>query len=171
MRSAELCFQGADRNTYMTMNPSDWISLLALAVSAFAAWKTITYGRSQHDLNQLLLREKEAVAEDAKKAKLVATLHGNRVLPFRVEIANEGTGTARNIRIEFEAEHPNQILPKSEISRKFPHSRLLPGSSLLLKAIEPSAYVGHSFVLSWNDDSMNGRSQAIAVVRPKPPRA
>lgn len=131
------------------MQTSDWISLGAVAVSLASAGFTAFYARAQHQLNKIQLAEKQALIEDAKKAKLTALLHGNRIISFRLEIINSGQSVARNVRLILE----QGLVPKSSLGGIFPLARLLPGARVFVDLNDPEDWDGHTCELVWDDDA------------------
>ncbi|WP_157634464.1 hypothetical protein [Variovorax sp. Root318D1] len=133
------------------MQTSDWISLSALAVSLASAGFTAFYARTQHLLNKIQLVEKRALIEDAKKAKLTAVLHGNRIISFRLEVINSGQSVARNVRLILE----QGLVPKPSLGDVFPLARLLPGGRVFVDLNEPEDWDGHTCELAWDDGAGN----------------
>ena len=131
------------------MQTSDWISLGAVAVSLASAGFTAFYARTQHKLNKIQLREKQALIEDAKKAKLAALLHGNQILSFRLEVVNSGLSVARNVRLTLEP----GLVPKPSQGDVFPLARLLPGGRVFVDLNQPEKWDGHTCELVWDDDA------------------
>ncbi|MDP9963555.1 hypothetical protein J2W37_001266 [Variovorax paradoxus] len=144
------------------MQTSDWISLGALAVSLASAGFTAFYARAQHQLNKIQLLEKQAAIEDAKKAKLTALLHGNRIISFRLEIINSGQSAARNVQLILE----QGLVSKSSLGDVFPLARLLPGARVFVDLNEPEKWDGHTCELMW-EDSAGSHVQPTPINRVK----
>jgi len=129
------------------MQASDWISIGALVVSLISGAITAFYARAQHQLNKIQLAEKQASIEDAKKAKLTALLHGNRIISFRLEIINSGQSVARNVQLILE----QGLVPQQPLGDVFPLARLLPGARVFVDLDEPENWDGHTCELVWED--------------------
>ncbi len=144
------------------MQTSDWISLGAVAVSLASAGFTAFYARAQHQLNKIQLAEKQALIEDAKKAKLTALLHGNQILSFRLEVINSGQSVARNVRLTLE----QGLIPKPSQGDIFPLEQLLPGGRVFVDLKEPKKWDGHTCELVW-DDGAGSHVQPTPINRVK----
>lgn len=131
------------------MQSSDWIAVGSAVISLASAGFTAFYARAQHQLNKIQLAEKQALIEDAKKAKLTAMLHGNQILSFRLEVINSGQSVARNVRLTLE----QGLVPKSSLGGFFPLARLLPGGRVFVDLKEPKKWDGHTCELVWDDDA------------------
>lgn len=129
------------------MQSSDWIAVGSAAISLASAGFTAFYARTQHQLNKIQLAEKQALIEDAKKAKLTALLHGNRITSFRLEIINSGQSVAHNVQLILE----QGLVPRQPLSGVFPLARLLPGARVFVDLDDPEDWDGHTCELVWND--------------------
>lgn len=138
---------------------SDFIAVLALAVSAYAAWKTIRFNElqkslieTQERLNRLLLEKEIWDATTNKKADLGATIVKLANSNYRLKIWNKGKVAAKNVSIFFP--EGNELVDDEDVSEKFPLESLDTHQS-----VDLVAFVGmdtkskHVIRLTWSDDS------------------
>jgi hypothetical protein len=143
----------------MSLNPSDWIAILALLVSAYAAIVTALFNRrqkslieSQDKLNRLMLKKEEEGSQDIKRAELGSTIIKLGSNKYRLRIWNKGKSAARNVSISFP--DGNEIVPDGAIRETFPLEVLEPHNSVDLPALVILQTRRKQVVeITWSDDS------------------
>lgn len=143
---------------FFTVTFGDVVAGLALILSAGAIWTTSNFNRrqislieSQKRLNELLLQQGESEALDARKADLGASFIKLGSNKYRLKIWNKGKASARNVRIDFP--DGNDIVPDSEIKRKFPLESLEQYQSVeLIAAVHMGTKSKHTIRVAWSDD-------------------
>ncbi len=140
-----------------SISASDIIAILALIISAYAAWKTVQFNEkqkslieSQEKLNQRLLEKEEAESISDKKADLGASFIKLGSNKYRLKIWNKGKTTAQNVSIEFP--EGNDCIVGSEIVEKFPLEALDTHQSVeLIAAVHMGTKSKHAIKLMWSD--------------------
>lgn len=143
----------------MPIDAGDIIAGLALLMSAYATWRTISFNEkqkslieSQENLNNLLLEKEQGEALSDKKADLGASFVKLGNSKHRLKIWNKGSATARNVRLEFP--EGNGIIIESEIEEKFPLESLEKLQSVeLIAAVHMGTKSKHVIRLVWEDDA------------------
>ncbi|WP_432452601.1 hypothetical protein ACRRS0_16560 [Agarivorans sp. QJM3NY_29] len=143
----------------ITIDAGDIIAGFALAMSAYATWRTTSFNEkqkslieSQEKLNNLLLEKEEGEALSDKKADLGASFVKLGSSKYRLKIWNKGSATARNVRLEFPEE--NDVLIGSDIEEKFPLESLEKFQSVeLIAAVHMGTKSKHVIRLVWEDDA------------------
>ena len=151
----------------LSFGSSDVISLIALLVSAFAAWKTIRFNErqkslieSQEKLNDLLLEKEHSEVETNKKADLGATIIKLGSNHYRLKIWNKGKSAAKNVSIAFP--EGNELVAESEVSQKFPLESLDTFQSVELVAfVSMDTKRKHPVRLIWSDDFSDANSKTV----------
>ncbi len=135
------------------MDASDWIALLALLVSFAVAWYTYTFSKTQHRLNELLIREKLMEQEDSKRAVFKVELERGGASDYRLVIENVGTAPA--LDVFFISDGPDEEFVQNAEANPlmhFPHDVLDSGRKLVYPYIR---YMSHrhspAFTLKWKD--------------------
>lgn len=138
---------------------SDFIALLALAVSAYAAWMTARFNErqkslieTQERLNRLLLEKEQGDVVANKKADLGATIVRLSNDNYRLRIWNKGKAPAKNVSIFFP--EGNALTDEGDISEKFPLQALDTHQSVDLMAfVSMDTKSKHVIQLTWSDDA------------------
>ncbi|MCF5857685.1 hypothetical protein [Aeromonas veronii] len=149
------------------MTLTDVVSLLALFLSAYSAYKTLEFNRRQNDfantadhLNKLLLRREQDDAVDAISADLNA-----RVVKigkgYRLKIYNKGKSPARNIRVEYPV-----VKEFSIFNDALPLDVIQPGGNFdLLVSTSLGSPAAVTIKILWDDD--RGRNQnTVTTISP-----
>jgi hypothetical protein len=150
-----------------TFGSSDLISLIALFVSAFAAWKTIRFNErqkslieSQERLNALLLEKEHGEVETSKKADLGATIVKLGNSKYRLKIWNKGSAAARNVSISFP--EGNDIVDDTEVNDKFPLESLGTFDSVeLIAFVSMDTKRKQVVCITWADDFSDKNSRTV----------
>jgi hypothetical protein len=148
---------------------SDVVSIVALALSAYALWTTSKFHRrqlslieSQEKLNARLLSKDESEALEKRKADVGASLTKLGTSKYRLKVFSEGKASARNVQIEFP--EGNDIVPESEISAKFPMQILEQHQSVdLIAAVHMGTPPKQTVVLRWQDDHSNANEKTVYI--------
>lgn len=134
------------------MDVSDWIALLALLVSLGVALYTYKFSKTQHQLNEMLIREKRMELEDAKRAVFKVEFEQGRSTP---RLVIENVGTAPALDVFFFSDGPDdEFVQGAEANphTHFPHDAIDAGRKLSYLYIR---HLGHthspSFTLKWHD--------------------
>lgn len=108
-----------------TIAPSDVLASLALALSAYATWKTVSFNErqktlidSQERLNRRLLEREDQESREEKQADLGATFIKLGSTMYRLKIWNKGKAAAHNVQLEFP--DGNDCVIDDDIQSKFP---------------------------------------------------
>ena len=142
----------------MSIGPSDVLATLALALSAYATWKTLKFNErqkslieSQELLNQRLLRREDLEARTGLKAEMGATFVKLGSNSYRLKIWNKGKSAARNLTIEFP--EGDDCFIDSDVQSKFPLEVLEPQQSVeLIAAVGMDTKRKHTISLCWSDE-------------------
>lgn len=143
----------------VTIDAGDVIAGLALLLSGYATWQTVSFNKkqkslveSQEKLNNLLLEKENEGAVKEKSADLAASFISSGSSKCRLKVWNKGSATARNVRIEFPK--GNDVIIDSEISDKFPMESLERHQSVdLTAAVFKQTKRKHVVRLIWEDDA------------------
>lgn len=143
----------------VTIDAGDVIAGLALLLSGYATWQTVSFNKkqkslveSQEKLNNLLLEKENEGAVKEKSADLGASFIKLGSSKYRLKVWNKGSATARNVRIEFP--EGNDVIIDSEISDKFPMESLERHQSVeLMAAVHMQTKPKHVVRLIWEDDA------------------
>jgi hypothetical protein len=134
------------------MDASDWIALLALVVSLGTALYTYRFSKTQHQLTEMLIREKRMELEDAKRAVFKVEFERGR---SSARLIIENVGTAPALDVFFFSDGPDdEFVQNAEANphTHFPHNAINAGSKLSYPYIR---HLGHthspSFTLKWHD--------------------
>jgi hypothetical protein len=153
----------------ISINLSDYIAIIAVAISSYAAWTTTNFNRrqkslieSQEKLNKLLVqREEEGVILD-KKAELGATIIKLGNNNHRLKIWNKGKAAARNVSITFP--EGNDFIIDSELAFKFPLERLEAHQSVdLIAAVYSETKLKQVIKITWSDD-FDDRNEKVVYI-------
>jgi hypothetical protein len=152
-----------------TVSFGDVVAGLALFLSAYAIWTTLKFNRrqislieSQQRLNEVLLKKGESEALDARKADLGASFIKLGSSNYRLKIWNKGKASARDVRIDFP--EGNDVVPHSEIERKFPLESLEQYQSVeLIAAVSMDTKSKHTIRLAWSDGYSDKNEKTVYV--------
>lgn len=136
----------------------DVIAGLALVLSGYATWQTVSFNKkqkslaeSQEKLNHLLLEKENQSALKEKSADVGASFIKLGKNSHRLKIYNKGFGTAKNVRLEFP--EGNEVIVSSDIDNKFPMESLERYQAVeLLAAIHMQTKRKHVVRLVWEDE-------------------
>lgn len=142
----------------ISISIGDAIATGALALSAYATWKTFKFNErqntlieSQERLNKLLLDKEEGEVLNVKKADLGATFIKLGSNKYRLKIWNKGKSAARNVSLDFP--EGNDCLIQSDIDAKFPLEILETHQSVeLIAAVLMYSKSKHPIRLTWSDE-------------------
>lgn len=148
-------------------NTSDAIAIGALALSAYATWKTFKFNEKQNALNEsqkklntLLLEKESGEIQNSKKADLGATFIRLGSGNYRLKIWNKGKSTARNVWLQFP--EGNDCLIQSDIDSKFPLEILETHQSVeLIAAVSMDTKSKHAIKLSWSDEFSDNNEKLL----------
>ncbi|CAN7392012.1 hypothetical protein [Variovorax sp. LjRoot178] len=91
------------------MDGSAWISLISLIASGGTAVYTYRFSRTQQRLNEMLIKEKQAEQEDAKRAVFQVEIEG--AAP-QYSLSIENVGAAPAVDVFFTSEGPDNEFAK-----------------------------------------------------------
>lgn len=148
---------------------SDLIALLALTVSAYAAWKTARFNErqkslieTQERLNRLLLDKERDDALANKKADLGATIVRLGRNNYRLKIWNKGKAAAKDVSIFFP--EGNELVDERDVAEKFPLQILDTHQSVdLLAVVAMETRSKHAIRLTWSDDAGSQNEKLVFV--------
>lgn len=140
------------------ISTSDVIAIGALALSAYATWKTFRFNEkqnalneSQEKLNNLLLEKETGEIQNTKKADLGATFIKLGNSKYRLKIWNKGKSAAHNVSLQFP--EGNDCLLQSDIDSKFPLEILETHQGVeLIAFISMDTKGKHPIKLAWSDE-------------------
>jgi hypothetical protein len=149
---------------------SDIIASVALLVSAYAAWRTLAFQQRQKSLievqerlQSLLLQKEQGQSTAEKRADLGASIVKMGNSNYRLKVFNKGKSPARNVNVTFP--DGNDLIPHSEISRKFPLESLEAHQSVeLIAAVHMQTRPKHRVDLSWSDDAGDNSKTVYATI-------
>lgn len=145
------------------MEFSDIISVLALILSAFATWKTLSYGATQDNLNKMLLKKESHEDLSTKKADLTASIVKIGTNKHRLKIGNKGKCAAKNVMLEFP--EGNNFVPDTELKAKLPLEILESFQSIELMAFVSMQTERKQILLfKWQDDFSQNNEKLMPVV-------
>mgnify|MGYP001551015995 CR=1 FL=1 len=88
----------------LSITPSDILAGLALALSAYATWKTVSFNNKQKALmdtqarlNKRLLEREDQESKEERQADLGATFIKLGSTKYRLKIWNKGKAPARDV--------------------------------------------------------------------------
>ena len=142
----------------MSIGLSEFLATVALLLSAYATWKTLTFNErqkalieSQELLNQRLLAREDTEQRVGKQAEMGATFVKIGSSSYRLKIWNKGKSAARNVRIEFP--DGNDCFIESDVQSKFPLEVLEPHQFVeLIAAVGIDTKRKHTISLLWSDE-------------------
>lgn len=142
----------------ISISIGDAIATGALALSAYATWKTFKFNErqntlieSQERLNKLLLDKEAGEVLNVKKADLGATFVKLGSNKHRLKIWNKGKSAARDVSLNFP--EGNECLIQSDIDAKFPLEILETHQSVeLIAAVSMDSKSKHPIKLTWSDE-------------------
>ncbi len=145
----------------VNINTGDIIASLALLLSGYATWQTVSFNKkqkslaeSQERLNNLLLEKQSEESLREKRADLGASFIRLGSNSYRLKIWNKGVSTARNVKIEFP--EGNDVIIDSEITDKFPMESLERHQSVeLIASVHMQTKSKHVIRLIWEDDAQS----------------
>lgn len=151
----------------VTIDAGDIIACLALLMSAYATWRTISFNEkqkslieSQEKLNNLLLEKEESEVVSGKKADLGASFVKLGNNKHRLKVWNKGNATARNIRLEFP--EGNSVLIQSDVDEKFPLESMEKFQSVeLMASVHMGTKSKHVIRIVWEDDAHNHNEKLV----------
>lgn len=140
-----------------TFAPSDVLAGLALALSAYATWKTVRFNErqktlidSQERLNQRLLEREDQESREEKQADLGANFIKLGSTKYRLKIWNRGKAAAHHVQLEFP--EGNDCIIEDDIQSKFPLEVLEPSQAVeLIAAVGMSTKRKHTIKIRWSD--------------------
>jgi hypothetical protein len=135
------------------MDSSAWISLFSLFVAVGTAAYTYKFSKTQHRLNEMLIREKQAEQEDTKRAVFQVEIEGTGP-QYSLSIKNVGTAPATDVF--FTSEGPDDEFAKGMESvsplTHFPHAVIESGKKLTYPYVRFQEHTHEpSFTLRWHD--------------------
>jgi glycosyltransferase involved in cell wall biosynthesis len=141
----------------ISLTPTDVLACLALALSAYATWKTVRFNERQktlieiqEQLNKRLLEKEDQESKEEKQADLGATFIKLGSTKYRLKIWNKGKAAARNVRLEFP--EGNDCVIEDDIASKFPLEVLEQFQSVeLIAAVGMDTKRKHTIKLRWAD--------------------
>ncbi len=150
----------------MSISVSDAIAILALALSAYATWRSHRFKAKEAELmelqgkvNSLVLEKEQREAEQAGRAELGASFVSIGSKKHRLKIYNKGKVQARDVTIEFL--DGNEIVRGSEIEDKFP-MHIDPGQAVeLIAAVHMGTKRKHALRLKWKDEDSSEREKDV----------
>lgn len=145
----------------ITIDAGDLIAGIALLLSGYATWQTVSFNKkqkalieSQEKLNNLLLEKENEGAIKEKSADLGVSFIKLGSNIYRLKIWNKGSATAKNVRIEFP--EGNDIISDSDLANKFPMESLEKYQSVELTAfVSMQTRRKHIVRLIWDDDAQS----------------
>ena len=153
----------------VTVDAGDVIAGLALILSGYASWKTISFNKKQkilieiqEKLNTLLLDKENDEAIKKRQADLGASLIKLGSREYRLKIWNKGSAAARNVKLEFP--EGNDIVIDSEITDKFPLERLDKFQSVeLIAVVHMQTKSKHVIRLRWQDEAQDNNEKILYI--------
>ena len=141
----------------ISLTTTDVLACLALALSAYATWKTVRFNErqktlieSQEQLNKRLLEKEDQESRGEKQADLGATFVKLGSTKYRLKIWNKGKAAALNVHLEFP--EGNDCVIEDDIQSKFPLEVLEPFQSVeLIAAVGMDTKRKHTIKLRWAD--------------------
>lgn len=141
----------------MNISFGDIIAALALALSAYASWRSHRFKAKEAELmdlqrkvHSLALEKEQREAEQADKADLGASFVSIGSKKHRLKIFNKGKVPAHDVTIMFL--DGNDVVPDSEIEDKFPMEHIDPGQAVdLIATVHMGTKRKHSIRLKWVD--------------------
>lgn len=146
---------------------SNFIAILALALSGYAIWTTSRFNKrqvsmieTQERLNKRLLEQGESEVLESRKADVGASLVKFASNNYRVKVFNKGKAPARNVTIEFP--EGNEMVIDSELRDKFPMEILEQHQSVdLIAAIHMGTPRKQAALLKWADDYSGANEKTV----------
>tara|TARA_R110001599_G_scaffold288001_1_gene490815 strand:+ start:16 stop:468 length:453 start_codon:yes stop_codon:yes gene_type:complete len=150
------------------MDGSTWISLFSLFVAGGTAAYTYRFSRTRQRLNELLIEEKQAEQEDAKRAIFQIEITGTAP---QYSLSIENVGAAPAFDVFFASEGPDNEFAKGlgavNPLTHFPHSVIEPGRKLTYAYVR---FLEHThepcFSLRWRD-TKGPHDKKYEPVRPR----
>jgi hypothetical protein len=151
----------------ISVDAGDVVALLALLLSGYATWQTVSFNKkqkslfeSQEDLNRRLIEKENEGLLKGKKAELGATFIKIGSNSHRLKVWNKGSSAARNVRIEFP--EGNSVFIESDVSSKFPLEVLETHQSVeLIAAVHLGTKSKHTIQLVWDDDAGTDNEKTV----------
>ena len=155
--------------TSLSISSSDIIALVALAISAYAAWKTVKFNdrqksliETQERLNRLLLEKEQGDLLAGKRADPGATMLRLGSNNYRIKIWNKGKSAARNVSIDFP--DGNELVDDSDVAERFPLQILDPHQAVDLVAFVHMETKGkHAVKIRWSDDAQSENEKTVYI--------
>lgn len=152
------------------MENSDWIALIALALSAYAMWQSQQVAKSQERLTDReveLVRqqlEKNKIEErNSKTANVSARLYKVAKNDWRLKIFNKGPSIANNVSCS-SADIENSMFSASSFSTKLPLAKMEQGDSVEINAfVHLQSPSKETVILTWDDASGSNQSKEVEV--------
>ncbi len=146
---------------------SDLVSVFALMISAYAAWKTLSFQKRQkalievqERLSSLLVQKEEGQSAAERKADLSASIIKLGNSKYRLKVWNKGKAAAKNVSISFP--QGNDIVDEREVADKFPLEYLDSHQSVeLIAFVHMGTKRKHVVDLNWVDSSNNSNSKTV----------
>lgn len=153
-----------------TLQPSDWISLAALALAVYSVVHTVRSTRQQSELNAHEIRlikhqlaEVEKEAEVASTARVSARMYKHSKNEWRIKVYNAGPGSAFDVEV-VPSKNDGSFISKGDLDAKFPYGKLEKGQSVELYA---HVYMGSQakevIQLKWRDEAEKSHTNAVEV--------
>jgi hypothetical protein len=143
------------------------VSVLALAMSAYSAKKTIDFNKRQNDfintndkLNKMLLDKEQQESLIQRQADISANFVSFGRSDHRMKVFNRGRSSAKNVRIDFP--NGNEVLIESDLREKFPMPSLEPQQSVeLIASVGMDSPRRMDVRIVWDDQSGNDREKLL----------
>ncbi len=151
----------------ITVDAGDVVALLALFLSGYATWQTVSFNKkqkslfeSQEDLNRRLIEKENEGLIKGKKADIGATFIKLGSSSHRLKVWNKGESSARNVRIEFP--ESEGIVMESDVSSKFPLEVLEKHQSVeLIAYVHNGTKRKHTVRLLWDDEAGTNNEKIV----------
>ncbi|ROR02919.1 hypothetical protein [Desulfosoma caldarium] len=155
----------------MRVSISDVVSLLALALSSYATWRSHRFKAKEEELidlqlkvSSLVLEKEQREAKQSDRAELDANFLPVGVNKHRLKIFNKGKGPAFGVTIKFFED--TGVVPESEIKNKFPTQRIDPGKGVeLIANFHLGTKEKHAIRLKWKDEDGSERQKNLYLTR------
>lgn len=152
----------------MNVTLSDFVAMLALALSAYATIQTVRFNKRQNSfielqekLNKILLEKESNEAVNEKRADIGASILPIGSRQKRVKIWNKGKSLARNIRISFPEGNDSFIHPH-DVNEKFPLEALETFASVELLVVSDLTTKPKQVIhLQWDDDFGSDQEKVV----------
>ncbi|MBE0470719.1 MAG: hypothetical protein IBX55_14585 [Methyloprofundus sp.] len=148
---------------FISLEISDIIAVLALAVSMVALWQNHRTNQRQKPLLELQLKKEIEEAASQAKANIQARYYSISTANKKLKVSNVGHSSARNVRLTFDEDSGTPLI-RDDVESKFPIDVLEPKNSVDLIVV---AHLGtprkHSINVEWDDDFKDGNCKDIIL--------